>query len=108
MTTTTITTDAQLLTLINVFTVEPENQQQLVDVLAEATTGMMTGQPGFISANLHRSADGRRVVNYAQWRSRDDFDAMQANPEAGSHMRQAAQLAKFDPIVCEVVFTDHA
>jgi len=22
--------------------------------------------------------------------------------------REAAQLAKFDPIVCEVVFTDHA
>lgn len=105
---TTITTDTELLTLINVFTVEPENQQQLVDVLTEATTVMMTGQPGFISANLHRSADGRRVVNYAQWRSQDDFDAMQANPEASTHMRQAAQLATYDPIVCDVVFTDHA
>ncbi len=98
MTTTTITTDAQLLTLINVFTVEPENQQQLVDVLAEATTGMMTGQPGFISANLHRSADGRRVVNYAQWRSRDDFDAMQANPEAGIHMRQAESVKSTETV----------
>ncbi len=106
MNTTTIATETQLLTLINVFTVDPENQQQLIDVLAEATTAM-TRQPGFISANLHRSADGRRVVNYAQWRSQDDFDAMQANPEAGTHMRQAAQLATFDPIVCDVVFTDH-
>ncbi len=106
--TTTITTDGQLLTLINVFTVEPENQQQLIDVLTEATTATMTGQPGFISANLHGSADGRRVVNYAQWRSQDDFDAMQANPEAGTHMRQAATLATFDPIICDVIFTDHA
>lgn len=105
--TTTITTDEKLMTLINVFTVDPENQQELIDVLAEATT-VMVELPGFISANLHRSTDRRRVVNYVQWRSKDDYDAMQANPRAVTHMRQAAQLATFDPIICDVAYVGHA
>ena len=106
MATTTITTDADLMTLINVFTVDPEHQQELIDVLAEATT-VMIAQPGFVSANLHRSDDGRRVVNYVQWRSRDDYAAMQANSEARVHMKRAAELATFDPIVCDVAYTGH-
>ena len=106
MTTTTITTDADLMTLINVFTVDPEHQQELIDVLAEATT-VMSAQRGFVSANLHRSDDGRRVVNYAQWRTREDYAAMQAEPQARVHMTRAAELATFDPIVCEVACTDH-
>ena len=105
-TVTTITTDQDVMTLINVFTVEPEHQQELIDLLAEATT-VMTAQPGFISANLHRSDDGRRVVNYAQWRSRDDYAAMLADPQARVHMGGAAALGTFDPIVCEVVYTGH-
>ncbi len=106
-TATTITTDQEVMTMINVFTVDPGHQQELIDVLAEATT-VMVELPGFISANLHRSTDRRRVVNYVQWRSKDDYDAMQANPRAVTHMRQAAQLATFDPIICDVAYTGHA
>ena len=64
--------------------------------------------PGFISANIHRSHDGRRVVNYAQWRSRTDFETMLRNPEAQPHMARAAELADFDPILCEVISVHHA
>jgi Antibiotic biosynthesis monooxygenase len=31
----------------------------------------MARQPGFISVSVHRSLDGRRIVNYIQWQSRD-------------------------------------
>ena len=106
MATTTITLDADLMTLVNVFTVEPEHQQELIDLLAAATK-VMTAQPGFISANLHRSDNGRRVVNYAQWRNREDYAAMLADPAAGVHMARAAELATFDPIVCDVAYTGH-
>ncbi len=41
----------------------------------------MRHMPGFISANLHVSADRRHIANYAQWRSRADYDAMLKNPE---------------------------
>jgi hypothetical protein len=44
-----------------------------------------------------------RVVNDAQWESREAFEAMRANPDAVPHMKAAAALAQFDPILCEVV-----
>jgi heme-degrading monooxygenase HmoA len=66
----TIEQDSKVTTLINVFTVEPKNQQHLVDLLIETTERVMSQQEGFISANIHKSLDGTRVVNYAQWRSK--------------------------------------
>ncbi len=104
---TTITTEKNLITLINVFTVAPENQQRLVDHLAEATQQIMRHLPGYISANIHKSLDGTRVTNYAQWHSQADFEAMQNNPEAVVHMRAASQLAtSFEPHLYEVSFID--
>jgi len=91
-----------LFTLINVFTVTPEKQDMLVQLLIEATNKTMRHLPGFVSASIHRSLDNTRVVNYAQWRSKEDFEAMRPNPEAIPHMKAAAALASFDPITCEV------
>ena len=105
---TTITTANDVVTLINVFTVEPQQQQRLVDVLVTATETVIGKQPGFVSANIHKSLDGTRVANYAQWRSREDFEAMLANPEAAVHMREATTIATFDAHLYEVVFIDHA
>ena len=99
----TIQKGRDVLTLVNVFTVARENQQKLADLLVEATEKTMKRQPGFVSASIHRSLDGTKVVNYAQWRSKADFEAMQKNPEARPHMEAAAALARFDPILCEVV-----
>ena len=92
----------RVFTLINVFTVEPDKQDTLVNLLVEATNTTMRHLPGFVSASIHKSLDHARVVNYAQWRSKDDFDAMRTNPEAIPHMKAAASLASFDPIACEV------
>lgn len=108
MSATTIRTGLEVMTLVNVFTVDPQQQQELVDVLVEATDDVMQTLPGFVSANIHRSLEGRHVVNYAQWRSRADFDAMREDPASGSHMARAAALAQFTPIVCEVVHTRQA
>ena len=105
---TQIETNGTCLTLINVFSVTPERQQELVDLLVDATEHTMKHLPGFISANSHRSHDGGRVVNYAQWRTREDFEAMLSNPAAQPHMAQAAELADFDPILCEVLQVHHA
>ena len=104
---TTIATNKNMVTLINVFTVQPENQQRLVDLLTEATKLAMKKQPGYISANIHKSLDGTRVTNYAQWRSKGDFEAMLQNPEAAKHIKETSQLAiKFEPHLYEVSFID--
>ena len=106
---TTIAKDNDVVTLINVFTVEPEHQQRLVDVLVEATQTVMRRQPGYVSANIHKSLDGRRVTNYAQWRSREAFEAMLKDPEAIVHREEASRIAeKFEPHLYEVSFVDEA
>jgi quinol monooxygenase YgiN len=104
----TIRAGAEILTLINVFSVAPDRQQELASLLIEATEETMRHQPGFISASIHTSLDGRHVVNYAQWRSRDAFEAMLRTPDARPHMMRAAAIATFDPILCEVAHVDHA
>jgi quinol monooxygenase YgiN len=102
---TTISKDNKVVTLINVFTVEPENQQELINLLIEATEKTMKALPGFISANIHRSLDGVRVTNYAQWRTREDFEAMLKNPEATAHMKPIMAIATFDAHLYEVTET---
>ena len=55
-----------------------------------------------MSANVHRSLDGKKVVNYAQWESMAAFENMRKDPKAIPHMQAAAALAQFEPILCEV------
>jgi heme-degrading monooxygenase HmoA len=103
----TITEDSNIVTLINVFTVAPEDQRSLVDVLVEATRAVMRNKEGFISANIHRSLDGTRVTNYAQWRTKEAFEAMLGDREAGEHMGEAARIAEsFEPHIYEVSFVE--
>src|ERR1700744_5459828 len=81
----TITAHADYATLINVFTVQPERARELADLLTAATEDVMQHIDGFISANIHLSTDGTRVVNYAQWRSAEAMQAMQQDPTAREH-----------------------
>ena len=99
----TISKENKLVTLINVFTVEPEKQQKLADMLIEATEKTMKNIPGFISASIHQSDDGVRVTNYAQWRSHEDYAAMLKNPEAAAHMQPVTDIATFDAHTYQVV-----
>lgn len=104
-----IATEQSVITLVNVFTVSPERQQEVIDELVEATGSVMNRLPGYISANIHRSLDGTRVVNYAQWRRVEDFQAMLGDEAATRHRKRAEQLAlSIEPHLYEVVFTDQA
>jgi heme-degrading monooxygenase HmoA len=91
---TTISKEKKFIALINVFTVDPVKQQQLVDLLTQATESSVRHMPGFISASLHRSLDGAKVAMYAQWRSVQDYQAMRKNAAAstfhgaGTHSRK--------------------
>jgi quinol monooxygenase YgiN len=102
---TTISASQKLVTFINVFTVEPRDQRQLVDLLARVTETSVRYAPGFISASLHRSLDGKKVTMYAQWRSVEDYQAMRENPAPLPYLQQALAIAKFDPAMYEVVET---
>jgi heme-degrading monooxygenase HmoA len=95
----TIDKDNKLVTLINIFTVEPAKQQQLVDLLIHATETSMRHLPGFISANIHRSLDGTKVANYAQWRSVEDFKPCRRIPPP-SHTWSRQPLLPSSSRVC--------
>ena len=99
----TISKDNNCVTLINIFAVEPAKQQQLIDLLIRSTTTTVGHVARFISASLHRSFDGTKVAVYAQWRRKEDYQAMRSNPSASPYMEQALALAKFDPGMYEVV-----
>jgi uncharacterized protein (DUF2141 family) len=60
-----IAKDRDLVTLINVFSCEPQDRQRLVDSWIRATEERLGALPGLVSAALHKSKDGTRVVNYA-------------------------------------------
>jgi quinol monooxygenase YgiN len=94
-----------MITLINVFTVEPANQQRLVDLLVHVTDEFVRQSPGFVSSTLHRSFDGSKVTMYAQWKSLKDYEAMRKDPRPLLFFEEALTLAKFDPGMYEVVKT---
>jgi heme-degrading monooxygenase HmoA len=91
---TTIDPNQPVTTLMNVFTVRPERQAELVALLSKATEEAIAGMPGFVSANIHASADGERVVNYAQWTSEEAMRAMLADPVAQPHLAAAGEIAE--------------
>lgn len=91
--------------LINTFTVRPEKAEALLALLEEATETMRR-MPGFVSANLHLSENRERIVNYAQWRSKADFEAMLKNPQAQPHLKEAAGLAEsYDPVIYDLRYS---
>lgn len=106
-TVTTIIPQQEICTMINTLTVKPENQQKLMDYLREMTENDVVTAPGFISANFHLSADKTRIINYAQWRSLADLQAMLAqNPQ---HVQRCQELAEHIEIKTDltVVYSAH-
>ena len=93
------------ITLINVFTVTPARQQELVELLTRATNDSVRHAAGFISARLHRSLDGTKVTMYAIWRSIEDYEAMRRDPTPLPYLQQALAIATFEPGMYEVVQT---
>src|SRR3954464_3185690 len=100
---TSISKNAQLITVINVFTVDPSNQSQRVELLTQVTDTFVRRARGFISSSLHRSRDGTKVTMYAQWRSLDDYETMRRDPGPTPYLKEALTIAKFEPGIYDVV-----
>jgi len=99
---TTIVANSQLTTAITVFTVEPEDNQKLVDLLVRAAQEVIRKQPGFISLNIHQSLDKTQVVSYSQWQSRQAFDEVLQHATVIPYVQAILKLATFEPHFYEV------
>lgn len=100
-----INANAELTTLINVFSVAPEDRDRLVLLLKEGTDSWISQVPGFISSSLHVSRDGRRVVIYGQWHSTDGIAAMRQRPEMPAYFERIKAIAQMEAITCDVTST---
>ena len=75
-----------MVTIINVFTVEPANQAWLVELLSKVTNDCVRHARGFVASSLHRSLDGTKVTMYGQWRSMADYEAMRKDGRLADRM----------------------
>jgi antibiotic biosynthesis monooxygenase (ABM) superfamily enzyme len=93
-----------VVTQVNVFTVSPEKQQPLVDLLIEAANSVRD-VPGWLSASIHRSIDGTRVVNYAQCESYDAWETVMEKLRDGGYLQRNKELGAASPGLYDVVYT---
>jgi len=93
-----------IITQVNVFTVVPENQQPLIDLLIEAANSVRD-VPGWLSASIHRSLDGTRVVNYAQCESYEAWEVIMQRLREGGYLDRNKTLGIAAPGLYEVVYT---
>jgi len=105
---TTIAVTNDVTTLINILTVEPQNQSTLVELLRENTDTVVSTLDGWISTSLIVAKDRRRVVIYSQWRDLPSVEAMRANAKMQAYFPRIAALAAFDSLAGDVVYSHHA
>uniref|UniRef100_UPI002F914695 antibiotic biosynthesis monooxygenase family protein n=1 Tax=Streptomyces sp. NBC_01592 TaxID=2975889 RepID=UPI002F914695 len=67
-------------TVLIVLDTKPEDQPELLDTLTEPDEWIKT-VPGYRSHTYFRGVDGTFVVNYAQWESKELYDAFHTLPE---------------------------
>jgi heme-degrading monooxygenase HmoA len=97
-----IQTSQQPVTQITIVEAEPGKQGDALSLMAERAR-FMARQPGFISISLHRSLDGRRIVNYVQWKNRDLLHAAHQSPEFRKEWGHFDELTDdIDPHLYEV------
>src|SRR5258708_40041903 len=105
---TAIEVTKKVTTLINILTVEPENQQKLIKLLRDNTEGVVSKLDGWISTSFIAGKDQRHVVIYSQWRDLASVEAMRANPDMVAYFPRIAALAAFDSFAGHVVDNHHA
>lgn len=88
--------------LINVFTVAPDDQARLVELLSRATTEGVSRAAGFLGADLYRSLDGTKVTMHARWRSAADYQAMRRTDGSADILTEALAIAQFAPGMYEL------
>ena len=100
----TIEANTGVVTHVNVFTVAPDRQQALVESLTR-TAEAARAVPGWISASIHRSFDGRQVVNYVQFESHEAAQAVTRHLLSLGLIQENTRLGQVAPGQYEVVHT---
>ncbi len=98
-----IRANSGIVTQINVFTVPDGGQQPLIDLLTESAE-FASRIPGWMSASIHRSLDGTRVVNYAQSESLEAAQRIIERLRLEGFLERNKRLGQASPGLYEVVY----
>jgi quinol monooxygenase YgiN len=101
----TPTATKEVVTLINVFTVEPENQSKLLELLRENTNKIVATLDGWISTSFIAATNQRKVVIYSQWRDSTAIERMRTNPSMMAYFPKISALATLESIAGDVVYS---
>jgi hypothetical protein len=96
--------DQNVVTQINVFEVDPKNQDALANLLVEAVRHVCD-MPGWISASVHKSLDGTRVTNYAQAADHSSWEALVTKLQKDGFFERFQKLSKPNPCLYHCVFS---
>ncbi|MDB5544038.1 MAG: hypothetical protein JWO64_1187 [Hyphomicrobiales bacterium] len=92
-----------LVTQITTVVTEPGRSAEALAVMQERAEFMKT-QPGFVSVSLHRSHDGRHIVNYVQWESAESLASAHHSPEFRAKWPRFGEITgEAEPALYDVV-----
>ena len=90
--------NADHVTMINYFRVDPSDQAGLMQVQMEDIDLFGRAQAGMLAASFHRSFDGTRVFNYAHWTSLEALSDWRGSPDMAAHIERMAPFSfEIDP-----------
>lgn len=90
-------------TVICTFDVTPGSAHDVLDLLTRAYEEVISHQPGYLSGAIHLNDAQTRICTYSQWRSREDYQAMQRTAEMRQRNRVIHGLVRsFEPVMYDV------
>jgi hypothetical protein len=88
---------------VNVIDVDPSRYPELVEILKEGNDSVIRRRAGFISALIVASADRRRVITVARWKSAEAVKVLQNDPVVSTYVKRTAAVATASPAVFDLV-----
>jgi heme-degrading monooxygenase HmoA len=90
-------------TFVNLVTVDPDRQEELIGILREGAEQVISRRPGLRSLRLLAALDGTRVAVIAEWDDAAAAKATQEDPKAAALTRAAAAVGTPAPGVYRLV-----
>jgi hypothetical protein len=79
--------------LIDVWTVDPSREPELLDSILEITRDLLVGHKGFLSAQIYESVDHGAVMIRVAMRTVEDRQALTDSSEVHSALRELRAMA---------------
>ena len=100
--------NSDVVTQITTVKLTPNNQPEVLKLMQERAR-FMAKQPGFVSISLHRSTDGGEIVNYVQWKSREQLEAAHHSREFRDRWPEFGKLVQdAQPKLYELVLVEES